>query len=66
MENHPQPLIAGEGRQTASVFYRAGAAAVGVGRLYTTTSMTETPAIFAVGKNRGFPFFYTIFGGLHI
>ena len=66
MENHPQPSVAGEGRQTASVFYGTVAAEVGVGRLHTTTRMTETPAIFAAGKNRGFPFFYTRFRGLHI
>ena len=65
MENHLQSSVAAKGRQTAALLYGAGAAAVGVGRLHTTTSMTETPAIFAAGKNRGFPFFYTRFRGLH-
>ena len=58
MENHPQPSIAGEGRQTASVLYGAGAAAVGVGRPYTTTSIMRKPQRFLpLAKIGGFHFF---------
>ena len=56
MENYPQPPIAGEGRQVASLLYGAGAAAVGVGGYHTTSSIAEPPAFFAAGKKRGVPY----------